>query len=311
MRKPSSFWITLGLAACSNVETRFRAPDAPVAVGAPDGAPSHGSDAGSVEPGADAAQAECDGYEPCGIHPVVMPTGYTAINQVNYDEYGVYGSCTSFEDCGMWDTHFPGNWLNGNTHEPFDPYYNEMGSPFPWSGSRYWIDVLPGKVMYAKLKITTVGELYAYSDGTPETLTERSTNTTTCFQRGPGHMESALIENMGGTGDAGIVTWNISVLPGDMGNSGNASTCTGTGNLVSLSVTSDPVKAATSLDANNKPFYCLLREGETYYLNFMSSGTLGNIDCSVDTCTMGGFALSNFVGSDGSVSPTVQVPCPS
>jgi hypothetical protein len=117
-------------------------------------------------------------------------------------------------------------------------------------------------------------------------------------------MESALIGDMGGTGDFGIVTWNISVLPGDMGNSGNASTCKGAGNTTSMKVTSDASLAATT------PGYCLLREGQSYYLNFMSSGMVGNSDCSTGTCTMGGFALTNFTGSDGSTSPTVEVACP-
>jgi len=43
---------------------------------------------------------------------------------------------------------------------------------------------------------------------------------------------------------------------------------------------------------------------------FMSSGAIGQFDCSTGTCTMGGFQLSNFVGSDNSQSPQVEVSCP-
>src|ERR1700733_2611900 len=144
MHQPSSpLWIVLGLTACGNVMMEFHAPDAPIAVGA-DGSTADGA---SVDPIADGATPECNGYEPCGIHPVVMPTGYTAINGVDYDEYGVYGSCTSFEDCGMWDTHFSETWLGGITHLPVDPYYDRMGSPFPWAGSRYWIGAIPTRGM--------------------------------------------------------------------------------------------------------------------------------------------------------------------
>ena len=257
----------------------------------------------------DAAPTECDGYEPCGIHPVVVPAGYTLQNGVDFDEYHVYGSCTSFEDCGMWDTHFTQNWVDGNTGQPVDPYYNRMGSPFPWVGSRYEIDVAPGKISYATLKVTSPGELYVYSDGTPEMRFDRTTGTSTCFRHRAAHTVSAWLGNLGGTGNHGKVDWNISVLPGDMGTSGNASTCSGAASTIHINITADPALAATT-NAQGDHAYCLLREGHTYYINFMSHGVLGNFDCSVQTCTMGGLAVYAYMGTDGMSSPTEEVPCP-
>ncbi|MEO8843338.1 MAG: hypothetical protein ABI591_12910 [Kofleriaceae bacterium] len=124
-------------------------------------------------------------------------------------------------------------------------------------------------------------------------------------QRGRCHVAISL----GGTGNHGAVDWNISVLPGDMGNSGNVSTCAGQANTNHINVTEDPVRAAQTNDQGIHP-YCLLREGQTYYVNFMSHGVLGNADCTADTCTMGGFAIYSYMGSDGASSPTIEVPCP-
>jgi hypothetical protein len=270
------------------------------------------TDAGDppVDPDAAVAPAICNGYEPCAVNPVVVPPGYTLQNYINYDDYGIYGTCTAFEDCGMWNLHYTMQWIDGNTSQPVAQYYNRMSSPFPWSGSRYEIDVASKKIQYATFHMTAPNEMYKFSDGTLETRTDRATGAITCFKRGPGQMERANLGNLGGTGNGGKVQWNISVLPGDMGNSGNASRCSGQGNTTTVFLTSDPVVAASTLDSMGNPVLCLLREGKTYYLNFMSSGVLGNFDCTTQTCTMGGFQLTNFVGSDGSQAPQVEVPCP-
>jgi hypothetical protein len=114
--------------------------------------------------------------------------------------------------------------------------------------------------------------------------------------------------NMGGTGNAGFVDWNISVLPGDMGDSGNASTCHGSGATTWILITSDEATAAT-MGPSGEFDHCLLREGQDYYVNFMSHGHPYAIDCSTDDCTIGTFAFSNPTTSDG--SPFLdQVPCP-
>ena len=254
--------------------------------------------------------ATCNGYEPCGVNAVVVPTGYTLRNAVAFDDYGgIYGSCSHWEDCGMWNTHFTSNWDDANGN-PVSIYYNRMaGGGFPWPLSRYEIDVAPKKIQYASFHILAPGEPYKFSDGTMLTQTERSSGTTTCFKRGA-RMEHAELGNLGGTGNAGKINWNISVLPGDMGNSGNASICQGDQNTLRLLLTADPAVAAAAVDSNGNPTTCLLREGVTYYMNFMSSGTLGQFDCTTGSCSMGGFVLANFQGSDSSAAPQVQVPCP-
>ncbi len=300
------------LAACSLPITREGgrgAPSAPDATGATvDG--SGGTDS-LVAPMVDAAgPPTCNGYEPCGVNPVVVPTGYTLLAGVNFDDYGgVYGSCLDWADCGMWDLHFTSNWTDGNTGQLVADYYNTMSSPFPWGGGRYEINVLPKRISYVKLHVLAPGDMYRFNDGTLETQTDRATGQTTCFQRSPGHMESANLDNLGGTGNTGPVTWTISVLPGDMGNSGNASTCTGTDNTGTVFLTSDPAKAAL-VDGQGQHVYCLLREGADYYINFMSAGTSNpQFPCATATCSMGGLTIANFVGSDGSQAPQVGVPC--
>ena len=287
------------LAACGSVHT---------------GLPTEHTDAGSstdallLDGGAttDAPiAATCNGYEPCGVHPVVVPPGYALENFISYDDYAsIYGTCTAFEDCGMWNGHYTMQWIDGNTNQPVAQYYNRMSSPFPWLGSRYEIDVAPKKIQYVTFHVMAPGETYKFHDGTLETRTDRMTGAVTCFERGPGRMQRALLGNLGGTGNGGIVKWNISVLPGDMGNSGNASTCAGTNGTTNIAITSDPAVAAAT------PSYCLLREGQTYYMNMMSSGAELHFDCSTQTCTMGGFQLTNFVGSDGTEAPEIDVACP-
>src|SRR5450432_2032583 len=132
--------------------------------------------------------ATCNGYEPCGVNAVILPTGYTLRNYVDFDDYGSYGSCTTWEDCGMWNSHYTSNYVDGNTGQPVAQYYNRMSSPFPWAGSRYEIDVAPKKIQYAAFHIMAPNDPYKFSDGTLETRTDRATGAITCFKRGPGHM---------------------------------------------------------------------------------------------------------------------------
>ncbi len=255
----------------------------------------------------DAAPATCNGYEPCRINPVVAPAGYTPSAGVHYDEYGVYGTCQDWADCGMWNTHYTSNWVDSGGN-PVNPYYNRMGSPFPWTNARYEIDVDPGKVEYAKLHMMAAGDPFAFSDGTKEIRTDRTTGATTCFQRGASPIKTLMLGNLGGTGTFGEVDWNISVLPGDMGNTGNASRCSGTGATTWISITTDEQLAATTLNSQGKPVYCLLREGQDYYVNFTSRGVWQNVDCSQSTCKMGGFQITNLTTEDGSAAVN-GVPC--
>ena len=248
--------------------------------------------------GTGGATPDCDGYEPCGVHPVVPPTGYTIQAGVEVTNSSTTTSCTSFADCDMWNTHYTPVWQPCNGCGTIDNGYNRMGSPFPWELSRYIFVVPPKRVAYIKFHMTSPGEDYVYGDGTPEKHTDPQTQTTTCFRRGPGHLESALLGNLGGTGNVGMIDWNISELPGDMGNSGNTSTCHGNGGTTELTITSDEAKAK-SVMTQGKYVYCLLREGHDYYLNFMSSGKTNSVDCATDQCTMGGFAVSNPSTSDG------------
>ncbi|HEY4179129.1 MAG TPA: hypothetical protein VGM90_19935 [Kofleriaceae bacterium] len=255
----------------------------------------------------DAPPAVCNGYEPCGIHPAMPPAGYTTLASVNVDQYAsIYTSCTDFADCGMWNTHYTENW-NDTSNQPVAQYFNRMASPFPWVNSRYKIDVSPKKIQYVKLHVPAPGDMYKFSDGTLETRTDRATGQRTCFKRGAS-MTSASLYNLGGTNNLGRVTWNISVLPGDMGNTGNTSTCTGTGatNMVPITASETTASAPNAL---GHPVYCLLREGHDYYINYQSA-SLANVDCTTGVCSMGGWFVSNFVGTDGSQSPSVEVPCP-
>ena len=272
-------------------------PDATAATG--DGA--NGSDGSGTA--LDAGPATCNGYEPCGINPVMAPAGYTLRAGVNYDSYGgIYGTCTDWADCGMWNIHYTSNWLDPNGN-PVNPYYNRMASPFPWSLSRYEIDVDPGKVEYAKLHMSAVGDTYEFADGTKEMQTDRDTGVTTCFQRGASPIKTLMLGNLGGTGNTGAIDWNISILPGDMGNTGNVSTCQGNADTSSLYITSDEGLAIAH------PTYCLLREGHDYYVNFTSHGHVNpHFDCSQTTCAMGGFLVINIMTEDG--SPALDpVPC--
>jgi hypothetical protein len=264
-------------------------------------------DAPDADAPSDASPTECSGYEPCGIHPVETPAGYTLEPSVNVELYGATSSCTDWADCGMWNTHYTSNYVDTNG-QPVDPYFNRMGSPFPWVNSRYIVDVSPKKIHYAKLHVLAPGEMYRYSDDTLEMRIDRSTGAATCFQRSASSMASAGLRSLGGTGNRGSVTWNISVLPGDMGDSGNISSCTGDG-FSTRAVTADPVTAATP-NASGKFTFCLLREGHDYYINFRSAGTFLNGDCATDVCTMGGLFLSNFTSASGPESPVVEVPCP-
>ncbi len=61
--------------------------------------------------------------------------------------------------------------------------------------------------------------------------------------------------------------------------------------------------------ASGKYVYCLLREGQDYYVNFMSHGQVYSIDCSTEDCTIGTFDFTNPTTSDGSPF-IVDVPCP-
>jgi hypothetical protein len=255
----------------------------------------------------DAPPTECNGYEPCGIHPVETPAGYTLRPSVNVELYGATSSCSDWADCGMWNTHYTSNYLDTNG-QPVDPYFNRMGSPFPWVASRYIIDVSPKTIHYAKLHVLAPGEMYRFSDDTPEMRIDRTSGQATCFQRSASSMASAILRSLGGTGNRGSVTWNISVLAGDMGDSGNISTCTGSG-FVDQPITADPATAANPNTQGNL-YQCLLREGHDYYINFRSSGTFFNGDCATDVCTMGGLVLANFASGNGPERPEVEVPCP-
>lgn len=168
------------------------------------------------------------------------------------------------------------------------------------------VDQLAGRP--GRLHVLAPGELYRYSDGTLEMRIDRGTGQATCFQRSATSMASAILRSLGGTNNRGTVTWNISVLPGDMGDSGNVSICTASG-IGNRPITADPVVAATP-NAQGRPTYCLLREGHDYYINFRSSGELFNGDCATDVCVLGGMFLSNFTGADGPARPEVEVPCP-
>ena len=308
----------LGLAACSSA-TGSNQPDPAGGGGGASGGTSasssgggraHASSSSTGGGGGGGAGGEpvaCNGYEPCGVHPVVVPDGYTLQAGVDVSNLNTTTSCAAFADCDMWNTHFTSIWQPCSGCGEIDNTWNRMGSPFPWPGSRYVIVVTPKRVQYAKLHLTAPGERYLYGDGTPEMHTDKDTGVTSCYQRGPGHLVTSWLSNMGGTGNLGKVTFNISVLPGDMGNSGNASTCAGTGSTNVVLITSDEAKASIP-DAQGHYDYCLLREGQDYYVNFMSSGGTPSIDCGTAACTMGGFAFNNPTTSDG--SPFVAaVPC--
>ena len=295
----------LAFAACSLPITKEGGehgdPSSPDASGvAPDGGTGAALDG--------ATPATCNGYEPCGINPVTPPDGYTLSPGVHYDDYsGIHGTCQDWADCGMRNTHYTSNWVDSGGN-PVNPYFNRMGSPFPWTNARYEIDVDPGKVNYTKLHMTAAGDMFAFSDGTKEIQTDRTTGATTCFQRGPSPLKTFMLGNLGGTGDFGAVDWNISALPGDMGNTGNASTCHGSGATTWITVTSDEQLAATTLTPGGKPAYCLLREGHDYYVNFTSRGVWHNVDCTQAQCDMGGFQLTNLTTEDGSTAIN-SVPC--
>ncbi|MEO6951177.1 MAG: hypothetical protein ABI321_05135, partial [Polyangia bacterium] len=183
-------------------------------VGLPDLAVSPALDLGTVDP--DLGPPTCNGYEPCGVNPVVTPTGYTSLAGVNVDNQVMITGCADFVDCDNFDRHFTVNYT-GTDGTPVDPYYNRLGSPFPSPGSRYIFSVPPKKIAYVKLHVLAPEELYRYSDGTPEIRTDRASGVQTCFQRGTGHMLTAAVGNLGGTGNGGKVAYNISLLPGDMG----------------------------------------------------------------------------------------------
>lgn len=293
--------VSLVVSACTpSAGPHHALPDSSTPLDAP------ANDALDAADAPDAPPTECNGYEPCGIHPVVVPDGYTLLGRVDTDEYGASSSCTDWADCGMWNTHYTSNYVDSNG-VPVDPYYNRMGSPFPWGNSRYDVIVQPKKIQYAKLHVLAPGEMYGYTDGTLEQRIDRTTGATTCFQRGAS-MAEAIVRTLGGTKNYGTVTWNISVLPGDMGNSGNASSCTGSGTR-NRPITADPATAATP-DSQGNLNFCLLREGHDYYINFQSSGAGINFDCATDVCSMGGLFVANFAAVDGSSGPQVEVPCP-
>jgi hypothetical protein len=273
------------------------------------GGSSSTTGSGGASGGAGGA-ASCDGYEPCGVNPVQAPAGYTieAAPGVSVQNGATTTSCTAFADCDMWNTHYTPVWMSCSGCGKIDNGWNRMSSPFPIENSRYIFQISPKTIQYVAFHMTAPGELYVYGDGTKEMHTDPDTGVTSCFQRGAGHIESALIDDLGGTGDVGIVDWNISLLPGDMGNTGNSSTCSGSGGTTAVLITSDPMKAATTKNSAGKYSYCLLREGQDYYLNFMSSGSVPAVDCSTDPCTMGGFVFANPVTSDGN-AVVDQVPC--
>jgi len=245
--------------------------------------------------------ATCNGYEPCAVYPPAAPAGYSLYGMITGSTTAQPGSCASFEDCPMWNTHFTKNY--GNRY-----YYDRLGSPFPTPQSQYIWTVSPKTVQYAKLKITSPNEYYRYSDGTLVTETDSTSNTTTCFQRGAGSISTILVTNLGGTGTAGKVTWNISLLPGDMGNTGNVSVCSGNQNM-DLRVTSDEAMAKAAYTTSSK--LCLLREGQTYYVNFMSAGMTPAVDCATQSCSMAGFVVpEGFVTTSDGQPLLNQVTCP-
>jgi hypothetical protein len=262
----------------------------------------------SADASPDAPVPTCNGYEPCSDHPVVVPAGYTLEGSVTVDNVSTQTGCTDFSDCDMWNTHFTSVWTDSQG-TPYNPYYNRMGSPFPWPNSRYVVVVPPKTITYAKLHITAPGETYAYSDSTPEMRTDRTTNAVTCFQRGTGHLELGIIGALGGTGNVGFVSWNISVLPGDMGTSGNVSPCQGGSATVSLPVTADEAKAIASEQDGGTYGTCLLREGADYYLNFMSFGKVYAADCSTQDCTVGALAFAGTSTTSDGTALIDEVPC--
>jgi hypothetical protein len=103
-----------------------------------------------------------------------------------------------------------------------------------------------------------------FSDGTPETYFDADTATTTCFARGQGHLMRGSLGNMGGTGNAGKVIFTISLLPGDMGDSGNLSTCEGSSATNGLAITSDEATASTP-NAQGKLSYASSAKGSAAF----------------------------------------------
>jgi hypothetical protein len=263
-------------------------------------------------PDVDAAPAVCNGYEPCGVAPVQLPAGYTLKTSLPYDDFVTSGTCTTFEDCGQWNEHYPSG-VNDDDGNPYNPYSNRYGQPFPYGGGRYIFDLKPKTVHSIKFHLVAPGALYRYSDGTPWTTTTTDTHVTSCYQRTNTTMKLAWLQTMGGTGELGFSKWTISALPGDMGDSGNVSACQGTGTASARTLlTSDPAVAMASLDAQTGKYTtCLLRDNTEYYLNFMSYGMPNmTVNCATDTCTYGGFVMQTYTGADGSMSPITPVACP-
>lgn len=266
----------------------------------------------SSDGGSDAAAAGCTGYEPCGVNAVAPPTGYTIASSagISTSNSSTDNPCADMDDCEMWNTHFSSNWYAAGTKTLVDPYYNRMASPFWWPLSRYIVNTSPKVITYAKLHVVAPGAMFTFPDGTPEMRIDRTSGAKTCFARGAGTLETGQIEGMGGTGDLGVVRFNISLLPGDMGNTGNVSSCMGSG-LDAVNITEDETKAAASKNASTGKYgFCLLRPGQTYWVSFMASGKTPSTDCSTAQCSMGGFGFaSSFTTSDGKPF-TNEIACP-
>lgn len=260
---------------------------------------------------ADAAATTCNGYEPCAVHAVAAPDGYSLASAIGVttNDLSADGSCTDLSDCHMWNEHYTSNW-NDPGGTPVNPYWNRMGSPFWWPLSRYLVVVPPKKITTAKLHVLMPGEMYKYADGTVVMQIDRMSGARTCYARRNATLEIGQIQTMGGTGNLGQVHFVIGALPYDMGNTGNVSPCTGSGNDEVI-ITEDEAKAAASFSTTtNKYQLCLLRPGHDYWVSFESSGKTYTTDCATAACTMGGFGFGDgYTMSDGGHFSEV-VPCP-
>jgi hypothetical protein len=126
--KPATF-LVVSLAAVASVQACSKSADFGESSGGSSAASSASSDNGGSDEtggagGSDAttstetsaavggasgsggsAPASCNGYEPCGVNPVVVADGYTLSASISVFNQSTTTSCADFADCDMWNTH--------------------------------------------------------------------------------------------------------------------------------------------------------------------------------------------------------------